>query len=378
MFDWQAELAPPAIPAVIVISGNSTAVAIVSDLTHSVSSAPIATHVPTAVVKPTVESLPLPFIRRDTLSISVSTTAYSRGLDYCKANLRGRLVLNKGDKPYATKDITAKLHQLWKTKGPWQMASLGRGAVGTPLTIDNVTRNRLYGHYARILVDLDLSRNIFYEAMVEWEGFAFPVAIEYEGLPDLCTHYHSIGHTINFCRRLHPRREKTMQPNDYEKQPTDKGKQPVHSQKSKQTWKPKDNPEGIGSSKDFATVETTQQEESMPVPDLLANANVVPTQQHVRRTKSPDLAVQHHEDSEVLAHATDVTIQNQEMPDDAISLATSRLVDKDINDVPFTIEVQTDVATVRNDRLPHNSTHVLEEITAAAYGDMQSVEHDDK
>jgi hypothetical protein len=52
----------------------------------------------------------------------------------------------------------------------------------------------------------------------------------------------------------------------------------------------------------------------------------------------------------------------------------TRPVDKDVNDVPFTIEVQTDAATVRNDRLPHNSTHVLEEITAEAHGDMQSVD----
>jgi len=169
------------------------------------------------------------------------------------------LVLNKGDKPYATKDITVKLQKLWKVKGPWHMLSLGRGfyefffasqedmltvwaagtvslksgllrlfewtkdfnlhtqrqthtqvwirlwelpqeywmertlyeiagAVGTPLLINNVTRNRLYGHYARILVDLDLSKTIFYEVMVEREGYAFPVAIDYEGLPNFCTH----------------------------------------------------------------------------------------------------------------------------------------------------------------------------------------------
>jgi len=100
-------------------------------------------------------------------------------------------------------------------------------AVGTPLLIDNVTRNRLYGHYARILVDLDLSKSIFCEVMVEREGYAFPVAIEYEGLPDFCTHCKSIGHNITSCRWLHPRRADTHE------QPIDKGKQPVHSQKSK-------------------------------------------------------------------------------------------------------------------------------------------------
>lgn len=40
------------------------------------------------------------------------------------------------------------------------------GAVGIQLLIDNVTRNRLYGHYAHILVDLDLSEDIFYEVMI--------------------------------------------------------------------------------------------------------------------------------------------------------------------------------------------------------------------
>jgi hypothetical protein len=73
------------------------------------------------------EPLPLPSIRGETLSVSISSTAYSRGVDFCKINLRGRLVLNKGDKPYATKDVTAKLQKIWKVKGPWHMLSLGRG-----------------------------------------------------------------------------------------------------------------------------------------------------------------------------------------------------------------------------------------------------------
>jgi len=46
---------------------------------------------------------------------------------FCKRNLCGRLVLNKGDKPYTTKDIYSKLHNQWKTKGAWSMTSLGRG-----------------------------------------------------------------------------------------------------------------------------------------------------------------------------------------------------------------------------------------------------------
>jgi hypothetical protein len=80
------------------------------------------------------------------------------------------------------------------------------GAVGTPLLIDNVTKNRLFGHNACILVDLDLSNDIFYEVIVEWVGYAFPVAIEYERLPDFCTHCKSIGHNVISRHWLHPRR----------------------------------------------------------------------------------------------------------------------------------------------------------------------------
>ena len=164
------------------------------------------------------------------------------------------------------------------------------GAVGTLLLIDNVMKNRLYGQYARILVDLDLSKTVFYEVMVEWEGFAFPVAIEYEGLPDFCTHCHSIGHKINSSRRLHPRIvEMHEKPTDLGKKNIGNGKQPVHSQRSKPTWKPKDNPEGIVSSKAFASVETNQQDNST-APTLLPEDTSAPTQQLVTCTKPTSLA----------------------------------------------------------------------------------------
>jgi len=80
------------------------------------------------------------------------------------------------------------------------------GAVGTSLLIDNVKTNKLFSHYARVFVDLDLSKNIFYEVHVEREGFAFPVAVECEGLPKFCTHCKSIGHNVTSCHWLHSKR----------------------------------------------------------------------------------------------------------------------------------------------------------------------------
>jgi len=52
---------------------------------------------------------------------------YKKGLAVCKRNLRGRLVLNKSDKPYTTRDIQLKLQHQWKIQVEWSMRSQGRG-----------------------------------------------------------------------------------------------------------------------------------------------------------------------------------------------------------------------------------------------------------
>jgi hypothetical protein len=54
-------------------------------------------------------------------------------------------------------------------------------AVGTPLVIDTATSERIFGHYARVLVDRDFSK-LFHEIMVEKEGFSFCVEV------DFCSH----------------------------------------------------------------------------------------------------------------------------------------------------------------------------------------------
>jgi len=51
------------------------------------------------------DNLPQSLIRGETVSIKITQDIYEKGMAVCKTNLRGRLVLNKGDKPYATKEI---------------------------------------------------------------------------------------------------------------------------------------------------------------------------------------------------------------------------------------------------------------------------------
>lgn len=47
--------------------------------------------------------------------------------------------------------------------------------------------SRPYGHFVRILVDMDLSATLQYDILAEIQGYAFFVDIEYET-------YHNIAH----------------------------------------------------------------------------------------------------------------------------------------------------------------------------------------
>lgn len=109
MFDWQAELAPSPIKLGI----SKTPVPPPMMLTTTPTAQMI-----TAASKPSFvqalrgksalsDPLPVPSIRGDMLSVKITDDVYARGLDFCKTNLRGRLVLNKGDKPFSSKDLAA-------------------------------------------------------------------------------------------------------------------------------------------------------------------------------------------------------------------------------------------------------------------------------
>lgn len=62
-----------------------------------------------------------------------------------------------------------ELPEYWMVQTLFEIAS----AVGTPLLIDAATQNRTLDHYARVLVDMDLSKRIFDEVLVEREGYTF-------------------------------------------------------------------------------------------------------------------------------------------------------------------------------------------------------------
>jgi hypothetical protein len=121
VIDWHVDIAAPAV--------LSTATRVLPiQLVISMAPAPTFSQTLTASHKASSnENLLQPSIRGESVSIRISQAPYEKGIEICKRNLQGRLVLSKGDKPYTSKDLQLKLQKIWKTTGPWCLLSLGKG-----------------------------------------------------------------------------------------------------------------------------------------------------------------------------------------------------------------------------------------------------------
>nr|KYP31553.1 hypothetical protein KK1_048053 [Cajanus cajan] len=67
------------------------------------------------------------------------------------------------------------------------------------ILVDKATLNRTYGHFARVLIEVDLSKKIPTQLMVEREGYASYVSFEFDRLPLFCSTCHCIGHEAVAC-----------------------------------------------------------------------------------------------------------------------------------------------------------------------------------
>jgi hypothetical protein len=79
-------------------------------------------------------------------------------------------------------------------------------SVGTPICTDAIAAKpmfeRTFGHFARVLVDMDLTQTLRNKVLVERKGYAFFVELDYENLPDFCTHCKMVGHYLEICKKI--------------------------------------------------------------------------------------------------------------------------------------------------------------------------------
>jgi len=56
-------------------------------------------------------------------------------------------------------------------------------AIGVPISINDVTLKYTFGHFARLLIVINLSKNLHQQILVQREGYAFSIKVEYEKRP---------------------------------------------------------------------------------------------------------------------------------------------------------------------------------------------------
>lgn len=75
-------------------------------------------------------------------------------------------------------------------------------SVGNPIKIDENSMSGMYGHYVRVLVEMDLSINPQEHVMIERTGHCLFVSLSYENLPNFCPHCSMVGHSITRCTKF--------------------------------------------------------------------------------------------------------------------------------------------------------------------------------
>lgn len=84
--------------------------------------------------------------------------------------------------------------------------------VGTPLCTDRMTGLKERISYARVLVEVDIGKDLVAEVPIKLPGGRVRMqSIIYERLPKFCTHCRMMGHVVDNCRRV-PKGNSTSQP----------------------------------------------------------------------------------------------------------------------------------------------------------------------
>lgn len=91
--------------------------------------------------------------------------------------------------------------EYWRPIIPFAIAS----SIGTPICIDSASNKsafeRPFGNFVRILVDIDLTKELGYKILVERQGFPFLLTQSTKKIPEFCTYCNTIGHSITNCKR---------------------------------------------------------------------------------------------------------------------------------------------------------------------------------
>ncbi|XP_057791217.1 uncharacterized protein LOC131008350 [Salvia miltiorrhiza] len=145
--------------------------------------------------------------------------------------LIGRVILRKGEKPLPNIILKQELHKVWHIQNDWQLIPMGNGFfilkfsnvvdkdqllvecwhpkiiagidrhIGLPLKIETAFANGIFGHFARILVEVDLGLSLPETLLINCDEGSFYVEFSYEKLPLYCSRCKITGHSLDKCKR---------------------------------------------------------------------------------------------------------------------------------------------------------------------------------
>ncbi|KAL8508717.1 hypothetical protein ACS0TY_019104 [Phlomoides rotata] len=76
-------------------------------------------------------------------------------------------------------------------------------AIGTLIKVDDRTSNKIMGHYARLLIEIDMKSELVEKIMYKRGDICSFASIVYERLPAFCRECGIVGHTVATCARGH-------------------------------------------------------------------------------------------------------------------------------------------------------------------------------
>ncbi|KAL8523992.1 hypothetical protein ACS0TY_013811 [Phlomoides rotata] len=172
----------------------------------------------------------------DFFTVNIDEDIYQQGLDEFRDCLIGRIMISLGDKPYSNFELGKKLHEIWNVRGNLTLIPQSRGyytirfsnledrdrvwvrltdlpmeywqpgildamasALWSLIKIDDRTTYRRMGHYARILVEIDMRPELIEKIMYKRARVYSFANITYEHLPDFCRGCGIMGHTTATC-----------------------------------------------------------------------------------------------------------------------------------------------------------------------------------
>ncbi|KAL0907506.1 hypothetical protein M5K25_021921 [Dendrobium thyrsiflorum] len=91
---------------------------------------------------------------------------------------------------------------------------------GRPLQTDQVTAARTRPSVARVLVEVDITKKHAKEVWVGSKAYGYLQKVEFENIPDFCSHCKMHGHASTVCFKLHPGLKNAPKPTEEEDVPS--------------------------------------------------------------------------------------------------------------------------------------------------------------